>query len=101
MRTMRKRLVVARSVVVIGFLLLLLLVQASFVVFVRPVVAASTIYISADGSVVGTDKIERNGDVYVFTGVVNDSIVVQRDNIVVDGAGFVLQGPGGILEPRR
>ena len=96
MRAVRKHVAVARSFVVIVFLLLLL-VPASFVVFVEPVAAASTIYISADGSVVGTDRIERNGDVYVFIGDVNDSIVVQKDNIVVDGAGFTLQGPGGIF----
>ncbi|MBE0511414.1 right-handed parallel beta-helix repeat-containing protein [Candidatus Bathyarchaeota archaeon] len=62
--------------------------------FKSPVVAEETIYIRADGSVEGTDKIQREGNVYTFTGNINDSIVVERDNIVVDGAGYTLQGTG-------
>jgi len=63
--------------------------------FISPVVAEGTIYIMADGSVVGTDKINRDGNVYNFTdNIVNQSIIVERDNIVVDGAGYTLQGTG-------
>jgi parallel beta-helix repeat protein len=61
--------------------------------------ADSTIYIRADGSVEGTDKIQRDGDVYTFTGDVGTDegsygIIVQKDNIVIDGAGFLLKGAG-------
>jgi len=34
----------------------------------------STIYIRADGSVEGTDKIQRNGDVYTLTGDISSGI---------------------------
>ena len=55
--------------------------------------AESTIYIRADGSVEGTDKIQREGIVYTFTdNIVNQSIMVEKDNIVVDGAGYTLRG---------
>ena len=57
--------------------------------------APATIYIKADGSVEGTDKIQRDGDVYTFTFDIYEPIVVGRDNIVVDGAGYTLQGTGG------
>ena len=72
----------------------LLFSTAVVVGFVRPVVAEETIYIRADGTVEGTDKIQRDGNIYTFTGNINESIVVERDNIVVDGAGYTLQGPG-------
>ncbi len=61
---------------------------------IQPVLAGGTIYIRADGTVEGTDEIQRDGDVYTFTDNINDSIVVERDNIVVDGAGYTLQGTG-------
>jgi len=53
--------------------------------------AEGTIYIRSDGTVEGTDKIHRNGNVYTFTGNIYDPIVVEKDNIVVDGDGYVLQ----------
>jgi len=53
--------------------------------------AEGTIYIRADGTVEGTDKIHRNGNVYTFTGNLYDPIVVEKDNIVVDGNGYILQ----------
>jgi len=52
------------------------------------------IYIRADGSVEGTDEIQRVGDVYTFRGNVEGSIFVERDAIVIDGAGYKLQGSG-------
>ena len=61
---------------------------------INMVKAGGTIYIRSDGTVVGTDKIQRDGNVYTFTGNIYDSIVVERDNIVVDGAGYTLQGTG-------
>jgi parallel beta-helix repeat protein len=54
--------------------------------------AQDTIYIRADGSVEGTDKIQRNGNIYTFTGDVSDSIIVEKDDIVINGAGYQLQG---------
>ena len=56
--------------------------------------AEGTIYIRADGSVEGTDKIQRDGNIYTFTGDIFDSIVVEKDDVVIDGAGYILQGNG-------
>ena len=61
---------------------------------IHPVEASGTIYIRATGEVEGTDKIQRDGDVYTFTANIFDEIVVERDGIVVDGAGYTLQGTG-------
>ena len=61
--------------------------------------AESTIYIRADGSVEGTDKIQRDGDIYTLTGDIGVAIwsygiTVERDNIMIDGAAFLLKGHG-------
>jgi parallel beta-helix repeat protein len=63
---------------------------------VQPVDSQSfeTIYIRANGTVEGTDKIQRDGDVYTFISDVSGSIVVERDNVVLNGAGYRLQGDG-------
>jgi len=60
----------------------------------RSVEANGTIHIRADGTVDGTNKIQRSGNVYAFTDDVFDSIVVEKDDVVVDGAGYGLQGTG-------
>ena len=63
------------------------------------------IRIMQDGSVKGTDKIQRQGDTYTFTGDVdaylgspfselNGCLLVERNNVVIDGAGFTLRGNG-------
>jgi parallel beta-helix repeat protein len=57
--------------------------------------AEGTIYIMADGSVEGTDKIQRVGDIYTFTGNIEGSIFVEKNNIVIEGAGYKLQSSGG------
>lgn len=60
--------------------------------------ANGTIYIRSDGSVdPASAPIQRNGDNYVLTDNIYDSIVVQRDNIVVDGAGHTVNGTGSGL----
>ena len=65
--------------------------------------ADNTIYIRADGSVEGTNNIQRNGDIYTFTDNVSDErILVEKDNIVIDGAGYTLQGDArGIVLSER
>src|SRR3990170_6745661 len=59
------------------------------------------IRIMPDGSVEGTDKIQRNGDVYTLVGDITGSvrmldyfISLERNNIVFDGAGRTIQGTG-------
>ena len=59
---------------------------------IKEVNAQEPIYIRADGSVEGTDKIQRDGNLYTFTGDIYDSIIVERENIVIDGSGYLLQG---------
>lgn len=83
---------------------IVLLLVLSFALVSLPIIevvkADTTIYIRADGSVDGTDKIQRDGNAYTFTDDIFDPIVVDRDNIVIDGAGYTLQGNGsgvGIL----
>jgi putative cofactor-binding repeat protein/parallel beta-helix repeat protein len=63
------------------------------------------IRITPDGTVEGTDKIQRDGNVYTFTGDINGYLnstfgdlkgflLVMRDNVVIDGAGHTLQCNG-------
>ena len=87
-----------RAALILLLLLVLLLVSFPQIGIVK---AESTIYIRADGSVEGTDKIQQEGNVYTFTSNIYDSIVVERDNIVVDGAGYTLEGAPIWLENRR
>lgn len=59
----------------------------------QSVKASGTIYIRADGSVdPPTAPIQRDEQIYTFTGNINDSIVVQRSNIIIDGADYTAQG---------
>jgi parallel beta-helix repeat protein len=62
---------------------------------------ASIIRIRSNGTVEGTDKIQRNGEVYTLTGNLESSvgsdeafIFVERDNIAFDGAGYTVRGKG-------
>ena len=84
-----------KKIVLLAFVLVFLS-TAVVVGSVRPTVAEKTIYIRSDGSVEGTGKIQRDGNVYTFTDNIYDEIVVERDNIVVDGAGCTLQGTGAV-----
>jgi putative cofactor-binding repeat protein/parallel beta-helix repeat protein len=63
------------------------------------------IRIMPDGTVEGTDKIQRDGNVYTFTddvnGYLNNSfgdlkgfLLVMKDNVVIDGVGHTLQCNG-------
>jgi len=64
----------------------------------------ASIYIRSDGSVEGTDKIQRNGNIYAFTDDINAEITVEIDDIVIDGADYSLQGNGngvGIYVPNN
>ena len=56
--------------------------------------AENPVYIRTDGSVEGTDKIQRDGDVYTLTGDISGGIKVERNSTVIDGAGYTLQGNG-------
>jgi len=60
---------------------------------IQRVDAGGTVYINPDGSVSGTDKIQRDGDVYIFLENISDSMMIEKDTIVIDGANHNLQGP--------
>jgi parallel beta-helix repeat protein len=80
-----------------GIMVTLLLAGMLTLAFnVQPAKASGTIYIRADGSIdPPTAPISSVDNVtYIFTGNINDSIVVERNNIVVDGAGYTVQGTG-------
>jgi len=80
-----------------ALLLVLVFLTASSIITLSPAKAQSleTIFIKADGSVEGTDKIQRDeNDVYTLTGNISGRILVQRSNIIIDGAGYTLEGNG-------
>jgi len=82
-----------KCVATLCFLIVLL---GSFMANTACVKAQSTdIYITAEGAVVGTNSIQRNGDHYVLTGNITGGIAVQKSNITIDGAGYTLEGQGG------
>jgi len=100
------------TALVAAFLILTLITVAS-VRYVSanfsPVLPADNVVIEADGSVGGTNKIVRNGDVYTFIGNVSgtqtlqgsssgnmsSALAIHKSNIVIDGAGYTFQGNGG------
>jgi len=62
----------------------------------------NTIYIRADGTVEGTDNIQRDGNVYTLTdNIDNNKITVLKDDVVIDGAGYTLLGKGIALLSRN
>jgi hypothetical protein len=56
---------------------------------------SETIFIRDDGSIEGTNKIQRNGNLYTFTGNISGNMQIQKSNIIIDGTGFTLQGNNG------
>ncbi|PVX25264.1 MAG: hypothetical protein CW716_08325 [Candidatus Bathyarchaeum sp.] len=56
--------------------------------------AQGTIYINEDGTVEGTDNIQRNENVYTLTDdIYNSTITILKDDVVLDGAGHIVKGP--------
>lgn len=56
---------------------------------------SAVITIKDDGSIEGTDKIQRNENIYTLTNNISGNIQIQKNNILIDGAGFTLQGNNG------
>lgn len=83
-----------------GIVLILLLILGSMSIVlanIKPVKATnSAIVIKSDGSIEGTDKIQRNGDFYYLTDNIeiysprygDSGILIRKDNIVIDGKNF-------------
>jgi hypothetical protein len=53
-----------------------------------------SVYITDNGCAVGTNSIQRNGNIYTLTANISDGIQVQKSNIIIDGAGYTVQGNG-------
>ncbi len=84
-------------------IILLLILSFILVTFpnVKIVRASDIIRVRDDGSVEGTEKIQRDVEVYTLTGNIDSSvgsneafIFVEKNNIIIDGAGYTLQGIG-------
>jgi parallel beta-helix repeat protein len=69
---------------------LICIISANFI----PETPPPGIRINSDGTVEGTNLLNRVGNVYTLIGDIYDTIVVFRDDIVLDGAGYTLHGKG-------
>jgi len=84
---------VKKSASVLVLLLFLLFVLVSFPqIGVVKAESITSIYIRADGSVEGTTNIQRDGDIYTFTGNVSGAIILEKGSIIIDGNGYILTG---------
>jgi hypothetical protein len=87
----------------VALILIMALISSALVViqFTKSVAAQaySSITIKPDGSIEGTDKIQRNRNVYTLTDdIINSTITVTCNNVVLDGSGFTLRGPTGWVD---
>jgi parallel beta-helix repeat protein len=81
-----------RKIAAIVFVLMLVS-TAPIVGAASPAQTVSRVRILSDGGIDPPNvAIQRDGNVYTFTGNIYAQIVVDRDNIVIDGAGYALQG---------
>jgi parallel beta-helix repeat protein len=73
----------------------LLLALSVMLVSISEVSIVKAIYIREDGTVEGTNMIQRDGSVYTLTGsIYGDYIIVEKSNIIIDGQGHTLSGQG-------
>ena len=95
--------IVSRFALLLVLSFVLVSIPEARIVKAPPVLGA--IRIMPSGTVEGTDKIQRNGDIYTLTGDINGYLndtfgalsgflLVIKDNIVIDGAGHTIQGNG-------
>ena len=56
------------------------------------------IFIKTDGSIEGTNRIERKGNLYTFTSDIEGAIEINTDNIILDGAGYELFSNINLIE---
>ena len=59
---------------------------------VLDVKAQNTIAIRSDGSIIGTNKILQQDNIYTLTDNITSGIQVQKSHIILDGAGYTIQG---------
>jgi parallel beta-helix repeat protein len=77
-------------------LLILVVVSSLFVTASRinSADAIPNIFITEDGSIVGTDSIQRSGNVYTFTANITGQIQVEKSDVTINGNGYTLSRPG-------
>lgn len=75
---------------VTGFAILLFILA----IFPKNVESEGNISITSEGVIKGTDKIQRDGDVYILLDDISVGIFIQKGNISFDGAGFTIRGSG-------
>jgi len=77
-------------------LTLLIIEMSMFAFYIQPIKAGQPIYIKSDGSISpsGVPISSVDNVTYVFTGNINDPIVVERSNIIIDGNRYILHGSG-------
>ena len=87
---------VKRQALALSYIMALVFTCIFCSISIQPVESQSfeTIYIRADGSVEGTDKIHREGNIYTLSDDIFGTIEVEKDDIVIDGSGYTLQGRG-------
>ncbi len=91
MMTMQKQTAIAA---IISSALLISLVTGMQFIEVTKAQSSGSITINSDGSVIGTDLIQRNGDTYTLIGNISGGIQVQKSYITIDGAGYIVNGNG-------
>lgn len=80
----------SKAIIVLLLLLSFMLVSFSEIGIVK---AEDTIYIMADGTVEGTNMIQRNGSVYTLTGSIYEKrIIVEKSSIIIYGNGHTFSG---------
>ena len=77
------------------FLMLILSFMLVSIPQIELMKAQDSIYIREDGSVEGTDKIQRNGDIYTLIGNISGGIQIQKSYIVFDGVGYTVKPNNG------
>jgi parallel beta-helix repeat protein len=91
-----------RATLILSLILCFVMVTLSNIGIVE---ADGPIYIRADGSVEGTDRIQRDGNIYTFTGNIDvydpyshigAGIWIQKDDIIIDGVGYSIQTQVGV-----
>jgi len=82
------------------FLVLLLFLTLLLVIFpqIETVKAEGTIYICSDGTIEGTDRIQKDGNIYTLTGSIYDKrMIIEKSNIIIDGNGHTLSCHGATM----
>jgi len=86
--------IMKRKALALSLIMALVLICIFYGILIQPVESQSfeTIYIRDDGSVEGTNLIERRDNTYTFLNNISGSIVISKDFITLNGSGYALMG---------